>query len=137
MVSQRFDGASTRSYFPTSTGFALSFSAASSPHFRARPTRSDACTYSQPRPIGATSLAARVWKSLKSGATAVAAKSGQLRMSVWSITDPSVLANCRSCLTKKSTELTNRTPSTFIASAFALSSTSTFCSSGTSNGSTV
>jgi hypothetical protein len=67
----------------------------------------------------------------------VAVKSGQLRMSVWSITEPSVLANCRSCFTKKRTEFTNFTPGTFIASALALSRRSTFCSSGTSNGSVV
>ncbi len=49
-------------------------------------------TYSQPRPIGAASTPCRFWKSLKSSATAVAVKSGQLRISVCVMTEPSVFA---------------------------------------------
>ena len=77
----------------------------------------------------------RVWKSELSGATAVIVNGTATRTIVCEITEPSVDAKFRSSFTKNSPEFTNRTPFTFIASAFALSRRSARCSIGIVNGS--
>src|SRR5215471_6704972 len=90
---------------------------ASSAQVGALATRSASSTCSQPRPIGAISVEARLWKSEESGATAVTFIEGSERTRFCTVNVPSVLANVRSSLRQNRFDVTKRVPFTLSASA--------------------